>query len=122
MKKTLIKELPYDAVDFRWISNHYDVHLNGTCMLDGELCEFEGELPAYNDERDEWEEMIVRVYRIDRMSRIRWRLRQWLFEQCVGYHCTYPHRRQGHPLYYRRPVWLYKKLHKMYYKIKKLLK
>lgn len=31
MKRELIKTLPYDKVDFRWISDHYDVHLNGSC-------------------------------------------------------------------------------------------
>lgn len=39
--KKLIKILPYNDVNFKWVSNHFDVHLNGSCVYGGELCEFE---------------------------------------------------------------------------------
>ena len=70
MKRELIKTLPYNEVKFRWISNHYDVHLNGTCMYNGDLCEFENKYPGYNEETDDCEEMFVKIYKLDLISKL----------------------------------------------------
>ena len=120
MIKTLFATLPYSEVNFRFIYNHWDVHLGGTCMYNGELCVFENEAPDYDKEADEWAEMYVRIYQVSFIDKLKLRWRQFLFEQCVGYHWTYPYRKQGHGFYYRKPKWLYIWLFKKYFKLKKL--
>jgi hypothetical protein len=115
MKRELIKTLPYDEVNFKWVSNHWDVHLNGLCTYNGELCEFENDYPEYDEEKDEWKEMLVRIYKLDLMSKLAWKKRQWSFEKMVGYHWTYPQRKQGQSFYYRKPKWLYGILFKLFY-------
>lgn len=117
-KKELITTLPYSEVKFRWVCNHWDVHLNGTCIYNNELCEFENKASDYNEELDDWDEMYVKIYKIDFLSKLRWYYRQWLFEKCVGYHWSYPKRKERKVFYYRNPKWLYKWLIKKYYKIK----
>jgi hypothetical protein len=117
MKK--IADVNYNEVKFRFISDHYDVHLNGTCMYNGELCEFKNEYPEFDEETDEYEEMIVEIYQLTFKEKLIWYKRQWLFEKCIGYHWTYyPKRKKGKSFYYRKPQWLYKKIFKLYYKIK----
>lgn len=116
MKRELIKTIPYNEVKFKWISNHYDVHLNGSCIFNGKLCEFENKLPGYNEDTDEWDEMFVKIYKLDFISKIKLYWRQWLFEKCVGYQWTYPQRKQCKGFYYRKPEWLYKWLFKWYYR------
>ena len=48
-------------------------------------------------------------------------MRKFFFEQMVGYHWSYPQRKNWARFYYRKPVWLSKFLFKLYYKVKKLL-
>lgn len=110
MKQELVKILPYDKIDFRWISSHYDVHLNGSCMLDGILHEFKNDYP------DDDEEMMVRIYKLDLISKIKWYCRQWIFEKCVGYHWTYSNVNRVRGFYYRNPKWFYVCLYNLYYK------
>lgn len=116
MKRELIKILPYDKVDFKWISNHWDVHLNGTCIYNGDLCEFENDYPSYNEETDEWEEMMVRIYKLNYFEKAKWTKRQLMFEKCVGYHWSYYKGRRGKNFYYRKPQWLYKLLFRLFYR------
>ena len=47
-----IADVKYEDVNFRFISNHYDVHLGGTCIYNGELCEFKNEYPDYDEDTD----------------------------------------------------------------------
>lgn len=100
----------YNEVDFVWISNHYDIHLAGLCRVDGRLHRFET-----NDDTRE-----VTIYRLTRIAKIRWILKKKLFEFCVGYHWTYPNRKQGLNWQYRRPEWLWKIVFVGYYKCNKL--
>lgn len=116
MKK--IADVKYEDVDFRFISNHWDVHLGGTCIYNGELCEFKNQYPDYNEETDDWEDMIVEIYQLTLSEKLNWYKRQFLFEKCVGYHWTYTHRKKGKGFYYRNPKWLYEMLFKYYYKSK----
>lgn len=116
--RNLVKILPYSEVNFRWVSNHYDAHLSGTCIYNDELHEFENELTGYDFEKDDWEEMFVKIYELDFISKLKWRWRQWKFEKCVGYHYTYPNRKNGVTFYYRKPEWLYIRLLNWYYKRK----
>lgn len=117
MKK--IADVNYNEVKFRFISNHYDVHLNGTCIYNGELCEFKNEYPDYDEETDEWKEMVVEIYQLTLQEKLRWYKRQWLFEKCVGYHWSYNNNKRGGYFHYRKPQWLYKRIFNLYYKRKK---
>lgn len=118
--KKLITTIPYDKVKFKWICNHWDVHLNGTCLYNGELCEFENDYPEYNEENDEWSEMMVRIYQLDIKDKLMWMKRQWSFEKCVGYHWSYDNNgKRGKNFHYRKPTWFYKRLFNWYYNLTK---
>lgn len=116
MKK--IADIKYDEVNFRFISDHWDVHLTGTCIYNGELCEFKNQYPDYDEELDEWEEMIVEIYQLNLLEKFKWYKKQWLFEKCVGYHWTYGSGKRNRGFYYRKPKWLYKIIFNLYYKLK----
>lgn len=108
MKHEPIKILPYNQVRFRWVSNHYDHHLNGTCILNGSLHEFKCDYEDVDMPQ-------VKIYQLSIWSKLKWLYRQWLFEKCVGYHWTYSQNRRQY-FYYRKPEWFYKALMKWYYK------
>lgn len=118
-KKIFLLKIPYENVDFKFISSHYDVHLKGTCIYNNELCEFNNEYPEYDENTDDYKDMFVEIYKLNWISKIKWYWKQWLFEQCVGYHWSYPFRKYGFSFYYRKPKWLYVKLFNWYYKCKK---
>jgi hypothetical protein len=59
------------------------------------------------------------IYDLTFWEDVRWRLKKFFFEQMVGYHWSYPKRKNSH-FHYRKPEWLYKILFKLYYTIKKL--
>jgi len=109
--------IPYSQVKFRWVSAHYDVHLKGTCIYGGELCRFKTDI-IYDDD---FSNVNVKIFRLNFIEKIQWRIRQFLFEQCVGYHWSYINNKRGSSFYYRKPEWLYKILFKLYYKMKKSL-
>jgi len=107
-----IATLPYDDIDFVWVSNHYDVHISGLCRLGFSLFYFK----TINHDSDE--ELMCDVYMLSTTEEIKWRLKKFFFEQMVGYHWSYPKRKNNH-FHYRKPEWLYKFLFKLYYTIKK---
>ncbi len=115
----LLVTLPYEKVDFKFISNHYDVHLEGTCIYNNSMCYFTNKYPEYNEETETWEEMYVKIYKINFLEKIKYWYIQTMFELCVGYHWTYPHRKKGASFYYREPKWLYHWLFKTYYNLKR---
>lgn len=117
--KNLIATIPYKEVKFKWVSTHYDVHLNGTCIYNGELCEFENKYPDYNEEIDEFEEMQVKIYQLDLLNKLKWIKSQLVFEKCVGYHWSYDNNKRGKSFHYRNPEWFYKLLFNWFYKLKK---
>lgn len=108
-----IATLPYDEIDFVWVSNHYDVHISGLCKLGFSLFYFK----TINHDSDE--ELMCEIWMLSFMEEIRWKLKKFFFEQMVGYHWSYPKRKNSH-FHYRKPEWLYKLLFKLYYTIKKL--
>ena len=112
MERELITTLPYEQVNFKFVSNHYDIHLNGTCMYNGELCDFETDEQDYNNEK----ELTTRIYKLDFNGKIKRLWEQWVFEQCVGFHWSYDNGEKGKSFSYRRPKWLYKLLFSWYYK------
>ena len=114
----LIATLTYDEVNFVWISNHYDVHISGLCKMGNTLFWFETK--NYEDLYDEDKELMCDVYMLSFWEEMKLRTRKLFFEQMVGYHWSYPQRKQGKGFYYRKPEWLYKRLFKLYYIIKKI--
>ena len=113
----LLAKIPYSEVKFRWVANHWDLHLQGTCVYENKLCMFQTEEPDYDEEKDEWETPYSEIYELSWLEKLQWIKNQWLFEKCVGYHWTYPIRKEKRGFYYRKPQWLYKKLFNIYYKI-----
>lgn len=96
---------------FRWIEEHFDVHLSGTCIYKGKLCYFETEYP-------EEDEFYYNIYSLTWQEKLKWLLRQWFFELCIGYHWTYKNNKKvwdGFIL--RKPNWLYDFLFRLYYKL-----
>lgn len=86
--------IPREEVEWVHVSSHYDIHLSGLCRYGGALCHAE-----IHDE-GEWDDDAERyirptTYRIFALSPLALALRLWrmkLFQWCVGYHWTYPHR------------------------------
>lgn len=109
-----IVTLPYDEVDFVWISNHYDVHLSGLCKMGNTLFWFKTKIEG------DYENVECEIYMLSFWEEVKLRTRKFFFEQMVGYHWTYPNRKNK-GFYYRKPQWLSKLLFKLYYKIRKLL-
>jgi len=109
-----IATLPYDEIDFVWISNHYDVHLSGLCRMGNTLFWFETKIEG------DYEKITCDIYMLSFWEEVKLRLRKFLFEQMVGYHWSYP-KTKSKGFYYRKPEWLYKRLFKLYYKIRKFL-
>lgn len=112
-----IATLPYDEIKFVWVSNHYDVHLSGLCKMGNTFFYFS--TVNYYDLYEEDKELMCDVYMLSFWEDIKWRLKKFFFEQMVGYHWSYPKRKNNH-FHYRKPEWLYKRLFKLYYLIKKI--
>lgn len=112
----LIKTIRYEDVKFRFISNHYDVHRNGTCIHKGKLCEFKTIL-HFDDIIEDIVDM-VDIYELNLIERSKWIYRQWLFELCVGKHWSYKNGKKQGEYHIRNPKWLYERLGKLYYKLK----
>jgi hypothetical protein len=113
-----IATLPYDEIKFVWVSSHYDVHLSGLCKMGNALFWFET-LNHQNYFEDD-EQLVCNVYMLSFQEEIKLRMRKFFFEKMVGYHWSYPQRKEWARFYYRRPVWLSKFLFKLYYSLKKL--
>ena len=112
-----IVTLPYDEVDFVWVSNHYDVHLEGLCKMGNTLFWFKTNNYPNHFAFDE--NLKCDIYMLSFLEEMKLRLRKFFFEQMVGYHWSFPKRKNSH-FHYRKPEWLYKRLFKLYYTIKKI--
>lgn len=113
-----IATLNYHELDFVWISSHYDVHLSGLCKMGNTLFWFETINAHEFFEEDK--PLKCKVFMLSFWEEIKLRMRKFFFEQMVGYHWTYPQRKNWARFYYRKPVWLNKLLFSLYYKIKKI--
>lgn len=128
-----ITTILYDEVDFVWILNHWDIHLEGLCNHNGELCYFETQKgTGYWDEEccedierecDEYVEVIPNkcdIYSLTKEEKQSWLKRKRKFEVCVGYHWTYPYRKTGErPYGYKKPKWFWNLLTIFYYKFRR---
>lgn len=105
----------YSQVEFVWVSDHWDHHLNGLCRYNNKLCEFQW---SYFHEK-------VKIYKLGFFSKIKWLIRKKLFEWMVGYHWTYKNGTRNAKFGYRKPYWFFKILFNLYYtpyKIRRYLK
>lgn len=103
--------IPYRHVNFLWVSNHYDVHLEGLCLVRGKIMRFE--MP-----RDRFREEMPRlhVFKLGFLEKLHWLAKKKAFEICVGKHWTYPDRKHGVHFHIRKPEWLSRLLLNVYYK------
>lgn len=111
----------YYKCNFVFVSSHYDIHLHGTCMHEGKLWEFtthdntdyrrmQSACPSCsgNDDADctceSFSEVVCVLTPLTFLQRLRWKFRQKMFEICVGYHWSYPHRANGVRFINKRPI------------------
>lgn len=120
MKK--ITNIPYSKTDFKFVQNHYDLHLSGTCIYNNKLHVFKTIEWDYYDEDENYENYnpTCDIYELTLKERIKYWYIQKKFEWMVGYHWSYSNKKRISNFYYRNPKWLYKKLFKIYFKTKKL--
>lgn len=104
--------VPYNQVDWVWVSDHYDLHLSGLARHDGVLMRFQTPQFYWCNRRVLTPQ--VRMFRMSFAEKCRWLARKRWFEFCVGRNWTYPDRRLGQRT--RRPRWLCD----LYYKLKRV--
>jgi hypothetical protein len=108
--KNPLVTIPYEEVEFVWVSSHWDIHLIGLCRYNKELCLFTTD---YNT-------LITSIYKLSFSQQVDWTIKKTLFEWCVGYHWTYPKRKN---IYNKRwPRWFWIKVMHFYYWNKKKFK
>ena len=104
----------HEALEWEFVADHYDVHLKGLVRCDGRWCE--AELVS-----DPWEFDQPLIYLVTPLSWrgwMRWKVRQWGFELCVGTHWSGSKRpRKRYRL--RRPRWFWKRVFQLYYWVKR---
>jgi hypothetical protein len=110
-----ITTLPYNEVKFKFITNHYDYHLDGSCIYENSICKFSCEYPQWNEDIDDYDEALVNIYKLSFFEKLKYIWKQWLFEKCVGYHYSYKNGKRGKGFYYRNPEWLYVWIFNIYY-------
>ena len=96
-------------VMYRFITNYYDLPLEGSCYYDGKLYHFKR-----SDEVDDdgWLTDNLNLYPLSRYQQLKWKVRQWLFEFFVGHHWSWYAKKGNSKL---KPAWL----RYIYYKLKK---
>lgn len=115
MIRKILIFLPYSKMDFKFISNHYDIHLEGSCIYENKLCEFKT-FPGYWDkDNDDCYESFCEIYKLNLFEKIEWLWKQWLFEKCIGYHYSYKNNKKLGNFYYRTPKWFYNMIFNLYY-------
>lgn len=90
-----------------WVSNYYDLPLEGLCRHYGKICRFE----------TDYETEVTTIYSLEPIEKARWIFRKLAFELCVGTHWTYKdgkHREQSYGS--RRPKWFWSMICRMYFR------
>lgn len=77
--KKLIAKIPYSKVDYVFITNHYDLHLQGICRYQCKICEFENKYP------EDKKKIMTSIYSLNFWEHLNWKFRKWKFEACVGF-------------------------------------
>jgi len=75
-----------NQVKYRFITNYYDLPLEGSCYYKNKLYHFKR-----SDEVDEdgWFSDVLNLYPLNQYQQLKWKLRQWLFEFFVGHHWSW---------------------------------
>ena len=103
-----IKIVKESDVEYRFISHYYDEPLKGSCYYLGKLYYFIRKDDTY-----------LYLIQLNNRGERKWKLKQFFFEQCVGYQWSWYPKNRSTGFRYRNPQWLYKLLFKLYYKLKK---
>ena len=83
-----IARIPYEHMNWVWISDFWDVPLRGLCRYNGELCLFQGFGWNYGKNMARYH-----ILRLSTASKVKWLLRKFMFELMVGRHwSSYPNR------------------------------
>lgn len=93
MKK--IANIPYSKTDFKFVQNHYDLHLSGTCIYNNKLHIFKTINWDYDDEDDENYNPTCDIYELTLKERIKYCYMQKKFEWMVGYHWSYLNKKKN---------------------------
>ena len=100
---------PYKDIKFIWVSDHYDIHLSGLCRENKELCRFS----------TDYDSLICTIYSLTFFEKIKWLIRKFIFEICVGCHWSYP---LGRTFKIKTPQWFWMLVFNYYYKKNRFLK
>jgi len=93
-----------------WVTNHYDgIHLRGIIRYNREICEFRTNINNRNT---------VSIYWLSTIEKIKWIMRKKTFEWCVGYHFSYPKKKNWVYFHLKKPYWLHKMCFNFYYYVK----
>lgn len=96
----------YSKLQFLFVQDHYDIHLVGLCKYKNKLCFF----------ITDYDTMMVSIYSLSIIEKIKYIKDKKLFELCIGYHWTYPYRKLGLKYNLRKPKWFWKIVFNCYYK------
>jgi len=81
-----VSDIPYEDMNFVWIKNHWDIHLEGLCKYKHELSYFRIDS---NYDGDHSKPFFYNIYELSFIEKLKWLFRKKAFEICVGYHWTY---------------------------------
>lgn len=105
--RKLIAIIPYYEVDWVFVSNFWDINLEGTCIYNGMLCDFE----TIDNPDVDMDNIMVLIYKLSTIQRMNRRIRKTMFEWFVSTSWSY---KDGKKVPRRfRPDWS----KKIYYKI-----
>ena len=102
----LIGVVDYKNMLFYYHTHFYDIPLVGLCFYLGSLCYFH--IKSDSD-------YMYEIFDLTFWEKLKYKYKKKLFEICIGYHCTYPHRTKGVHFYYKRPKWFWKIVFNVYY-------
>ncbi|MDG1950312.1 MAG: hypothetical protein P8J32_05875 [bacterium] len=119
-----------EEIDFVWVTNHWDIHLDGICKHKGKLCKFhcvemgywkpiEEEGVPEDDWDDDWVDSIYEITFLSFQEKVKWKWSQWKFEAFVGKHWSYRNGKRGKRFGEGRPRWWVNWAFKWYYSKKK---
>jgi hypothetical protein len=101
--KKVASAVPYEAMQWVWISDHWDCHMSGLCCHNRRLRWFEAEYDDDGEYRDNTKYSIYSLSLLEKLRRL-WHKKK--FEICVGRHWTYPDRNNGVMFQRKKIKWL----------------
>lgn len=90
MRYRPMTRVKYEDMRFVFVSDYYDLPLRGTCRI--RTCCSDNDLGEFRIREECVEEILGDIwyecFELTRLEKIAWKIRQRLFEVCVGRHCT----------------------------------